>query len=96
MKKVSKGLRWLYPLLLAGWASTASAQSVWTYEVINADNTVTIGSKPPMDISYPPGGARAPVYFPHEMPRGTLMTPQEAAARQNAPKLIILLGPIIR
>lgn len=90
---MKKTLRLLPCLLLAGWAAGASAQSVWTYEVLGANNQFTIGPKPPMDISYPPGNARAPIYTAAEMPRGTVLTSQQAAARMNAPKLIILLGP---
>lgn len=83
----------LLTALLAGWASGAGAQSVWTYEIIGADNKPVVSYKPPNDISYPPGNARAPVYYPHEMPRGTVMTPQEVAARRSAPQLVIILGP---
>ena len=83
----------LLSLLLATWSLHASAQSVWTYEVLTADNRFTIGTKPPMDISYPPGNARAPIYNANDLPRGTVLTAQQAAERLNAPKLIILLGP---
>ena len=58
-----------------------------------ADNRFTIGTKPPMDISYPPGNARAPIYNANDLPRGTVLTAQQAAERLNAPKLIVLLGP---
>ena len=67
---MKKSMRLLSCLVLASWALGASAQSVWTYEVIGANNEYTIGTKPPMDISYPPGNARAPIYTSAEMPRG--------------------------
>ena len=91
---MKKSMRLLSCLVLASWALGASAQSVWTYEVIGANNEYTIGTKPPMDISYPPGNARAPIYTSAEMPRGTVLTSQQAAERMNAPKLIIILGPM--
>jgi hypothetical protein len=91
---VKKPIYLLSCLLLAGWALAAAAQSVWTYEVLGANNQSTIDTKPPMDISYPPGNARAPIYTAAEMPRGTILTSQQAAARLNAPKLIIILGPV--
>ena len=70
----------------------AHAQSVWTYEVIGPDNTATVSSKPPKDISYPPAGQPVPIYDPKGK-QGTVLTPQEAAARLRAPMLIIVLGP---
>lgn len=81
-------------LLLAVCATGAGAQSVWTYEVLGPNNQYTIGTKPPMDISYPPGNAKAPIYTAEEMPRGTVLTSRQAAERMNAPKLIIILGPV--
>lgn len=79
-------------LALAIAASGAHAQSVWTYEVIGSDNKSTVTYKPAQDISYPPAGQPVPIYDPNKR-QGIPLTPQEAAARRNAPQLIIVLGP---
>ena len=78
-------------LLLAGCALGVHAQNVWTYEVIRADNTASTTFTPPMDISYPPANVRPTVASGKER-HETVLTSQEAAARLNAPKLIIFLG----
>jgi hypothetical protein len=78
-------------VLLAGWALGVQAQTVWTYEVIGADNKPTITFAPATDISYPAANAPMPIYNPNA-PLGVLMTAQEAAARRSAPMLIIMLG----
>jgi hypothetical protein len=82
-------------VLLAGWALSVHAQTVWTYEVVGPDNKPTITFKPTTDISYPAANAPASIYNPN-VPRGVLMTAQEAAARRSAPMLIIMLGTGIR
>ena len=89
---MKKPVRWISSLLVAGCALSVHAQSVWTYEVIRADNTITTSTKPPMDISYPPANVKSPVAYGNER-QETVLTAQEAAARMRAPKLIIFLGP---
>ncbi len=79
-------------LALALLGGGACAQSVWTYEVIGPDNKATVSFKAPKDISYPPPGQPVPIYDP-KAKQGTVLTPQEAAARLRAPMLIIILGP---
>ena len=79
-------------LALAMACGGAGAQSVWTYEVIGPDNKANVSFKPPKDISYPPAGQPASVYDP-KAKQGTVLTPQEAAARLRAPMLVIVLGP---
>jgi len=78
-------------LLLAGFATSVHAQTVWTYEVIGTDNTPKIATKPPMDISYPPPNVVLPMYSGNNRLE-TVLTPREEAVRINAPKLIIMLG----
>ena len=86
-----KKLHWLIALLLTGFALEVHAQTVWSYEVIDADNKTTITATPPTDISYPAANAPMPIYNPNA-PQGVVITAQEAAARRRAPMLIILLG----
>jgi hypothetical protein len=76
---------------LAAWSFGACAQSVWTYEVVGADNQAKITHKPPMDISYPAANQPMPIYNPNEK-QGVLITAREEADRLNKPMLIILLG----
>ena len=89
MKKL---MYWLSSVVLAGWTLTVHAQDVWTYEVIGSNNQPNITFKPPRDITYPPEGMPMPIADASER-RGVVLTPQEAAARLNAPKLIIMLIP---
>ena len=88
-------LRWLLPLLLASWIPTASAQDVWSYAVVGADNRPIIHFRPPIDISYPPAGVAMPMATPNQsqIARGVRLTPQEAAQRLSAPKIIIMTLP---
>lgn len=88
---MKKQLLGLSSLLLAGFALSVHAQNVWTYEVIGADNKTTVATKPPMDISYPAANVSLPIYKGNER-QETRLTPREAAARLNAPKLIITLS----
>jgi hypothetical protein len=90
--RMKKAACWTLSLALAGWALSGNAQTVWTYEVIRADNNATVASRPPMDISYPASNASVPVYYRNDRHEIEL-TAQEAAARLRAPKLIILLAP---
>ncbi len=89
---MKKSLQWLSCLLLAGLPMSVHAQDVWTYQVIGADNQTRISFQPPIDLTYPPEGTPMPVADVSER-RGVLLTPQEAAARLRAPKLIIMLIP---
>ena len=89
MKKL---LYWLSSVVLAGWTVTVHAQDVWTYEVIGSNNQPNITFQPLMDLTYPPAGMPMPIADAGER-RGVVLTPQEAAARLNAPKLIIMLIP---
>lgn len=89
MKKL---LYWLSSVVLAGWTLTVHAQDVWTYEVIGSNNQPIITFQPPMDLTYPPEGMSMPIADASER-RGVVLTPQEAAARLRAPKLIIMLIP---
>ena len=81
-------------LWLVGWALGAQAQTVWTYEVIGADNVARITPRPPMDISYP--AAHEGVPDRSGKPLETVLTREEAAARLRAPMLIIMLNPGVR
>jgi hypothetical protein len=90
-----KQIRWLLSVLLAGSALGVHAQTVWTYEVIGADNNAKVTFHAPMDISYPPANVRMPIYNANEK-QGVLLTAQEEAARRRKPTLIILLGSGIR
>lgn len=89
MKKL---LYWLSSVVLAGWTLTVHAQDVWTYEVIGSNNQPIITFQPLRDLTYPPEGMPMPIADASER-RGVVITPQEAAARLNAPKLIIMLIP---
>ena len=89
MKKL---LYWLSSVVLAGWTVTVHAQDVWTYEVIGSNNQPNITFQPLMDLTYPPAGMPMPIADAGDR-RGVVLTPQEAAARLNAPKLIIMLIP---
>ena len=86
--------RWLWAagLTLATLSSGACAQSVWTYELIGADNRPSISYKPPNDISYPSAGQPVPISTSGAR-REIRLTPEEVAARRRAPMLIIVLGP---
>lgn len=83
---------WLSSVVLTGWTLTVHAQDVWAYEVIGSNNQPTITFRPPRDLTYPPAGMPMPIADASER-RGVVLTPQEAAARLNAPKLIIMLVP---
>ena len=85
-------LCWLSCLLLAGWGTGAQAQDIWAYEVIMPNNQVRITAKPPRDLTYPPAGVPTPIVYGNENP-GVRLTPQQAAARRNAPQLVIMLMP---
>ena len=79
-------------LLLAGWGTGAQAQDVWAYEVILPNNQVRISATPPRDLTYPPASMPMPIVYGNEN-RGVTLTPQQAAARRNAPQLVIMLIP---
>ena len=79
-------------LLLAAAPVTVYAQNVWTYEVLQPDNRISVAPKPPHDISYPAGGQPARVSRPNEH-NVVSISAAEAAERLRAPKLIILLAP---
>ena len=86
----------LFALLIAGWTSMAAAQEVWTYATIGADNNSTITFTAPVDLTYPPAGQPIPMIGPNEDPaaRGVRLTPQQAASRLAAPRVIIMLVPL--
>ena len=86
---------WLLPLLIAAWIRPAAAQDVWAYAVVGPDNQPTITFRPPVDLTYPPAGVPMPVVGPNEdaSARGIRLVPQEAARRQSAHKVIIMLLP---
>ena len=86
---------WLLPLLIAAWIPTAAAQDVWAYAVVGPDNKPVIMFRPPVDLTYPAPGEPMPIVGPIENPMGSgiRLTPQEAARRQNAPRVIIMLLP---
>ena len=89
---MKKFLYWLSTLLLTSWATGAQAQDVWAYEVIMPNNEVRLTAKPPRDLTYPPVGMPMPIAYGTEN-RGVTLTPQQAAARRNAPQLVIMLMP---
>ena len=86
---------WLLPLMIASWIPTASAQDVWAYAVVGPDNRAVIHFRPPIDLTYPPPGAPTPVMRADEsqLARGIRLTPQEAAQRLSAAKVIIMVLP---
>ena len=86
----------LFALLIAGWASTAAAQDVWAYATIRGDNTATVRFVAPVDLTYPLPGQPMPMVGPNEDPaaRGIRLTPQQAARRLAAPKIVIMLLPV--
>jgi hypothetical protein len=89
MKKLAY---WLSSIILAGWTLTVHAQDIWAYQVIGSNNQPTITFQPPKDLTYPPAGMSMPIAYAGET-RGVVISPQEAAARLRAPKLIIMLIP---
>ena len=86
---------WLFPLLIAGWIPPAAGQDVWAYAVVGPDNQPSISFRAPIDLTYPPAGAPMPVVGPNEdaSARGIRLVPQEAARRQSAARVIIMLLP---
>ena len=81
----------LSSLLLVVWALDVHAQSAWTYEIVDQDNSIKATPHPPWDISYPPENMRMPVYNQNEK-QGMPITAEEEAARIKAPMLIIFLS----
>ncbi len=90
-----KSYIWLLPLLTAAWIPSAAAQEVWAYAVVGPDNKPVVTFRPPVDLTYPAPGAPMPVVGPLEnaVGYGIRLTPQEAARRQSAPRVIIMLLP---
>ena len=86
---------WLLPLLIAACVPPAVAQDVWAYAVVGPDNKPVVKMSPPIDLTYPPPGTPMPVVGAYDDPstRGVRLTPQEAARRQSASKVIIMLLP---
>jgi hypothetical protein len=87
-----KRLRLACCLLFAAAPVAVCAQNVWTYEVLQPDNRISVAPKPPHDISYPPAGQHAGIAGPNEH-NVVPISAAEAADRRRAPKLIILLAP---
>ena len=90
---MKKQIHGLLSMLLTGWALSAHAQTIWTYEVIGSDNQAKTTYSAPRDISYPPANVRMPMHNANQRQEGVRLTAQEEEARKNAPMLIILLGP---
>lgn len=81
--------------LLAAGALLAGTAWGAEYVVVDPAGGTRIYGAPPLDLTYPPSGMRAPLVDKSrgEISRGRILTAAEARARQNAPMLIIIVDP---
>lgn len=89
---MKKQMYWLSFVMLAGWALSAHAQDVWTYQMVGPNDQSKVTFQPPKDLTYPPAGMPMPISYSTEN-RGVVLTPREAQARRNSPQLVIMLIP---